>query len=291
MSKSRNLVVARVGDESLHQTWIFPKEARDWDIAISYYGNVVPEADEDTLFVEKDTGAKWDSIARFICSHRSIIDDYDYICFPDDDLMLNVHTMNELFRISRTYDLYISQPALSSDSYFTHPITLHSNMFTLRYTNYIEGMAPCIRSDYLKIILPIISDNYSGWGIDRIWALYMPQPIFKAAVIDAVVVKHTRPLMTGPMYKTLAKLDVDAKSELSKVYEQFNNVPMRRIVFGGIDKSSNKIGSFKSRILNIYSLIVLSSNVVEKRRIIYRTCATMLRRLFQETKAEQVRRR
>ncbi len=63
----------------------------------------------------------------------------------------------------------------------------------LRYVNFVEMMCPFFSASALRRAAPLFS---LGWesGIDLIWCSLLPDPLMKCAVIDAVEVRHTRPV-------------------------------------------------------------------------------------------------
>ena len=203
----RDLVFARVGKGSLHRRWALQSsQDRRWDLQLSTY------LDDNASFVEGDfplsvdRGTKWDSIFRFFLNNPALLDQYEWVFFPDDDLVFETEDVARIFQLCRDYGLYIAQPALDGASYYCHPILLACPAFKLRFINFIEPMAPCIKASYLRELLPYIEKHFTGWGIDHIWALLMVDPSFRAAVLDEVAVVHTRPFETGAIYSAFKEM-------------------------------------------------------------------------------------
>ena len=83
--RSRNLIVLRAGDDSLHNRWLGTGR-RDFDLFISYYGSTPGRYAHDAKLYEMRRGPKWSCISHLVQEHASTIDSYDCVWFPDDDL-------------------------------------------------------------------------------------------------------------------------------------------------------------------------------------------------------------
>ncbi|MDB5422135.1 MAG: hypothetical protein JWR59_2082, partial [Brevundimonas sp.] len=108
-SLRRNLVFARVGKGSLHRKWSqLPASDRQWDIQLSTYLDDQSDFVEGDLPLSIDKGTKWDSIFRYFTQNPELLDKYDYIYFPDDDLDFTAKDVGEIFRLCTENDLFIS---------------------------------------------------------------------------------------------------------------------------------------------------------------------------------------
>src|SRR3954452_3275935 len=54
-----NLVLARVGAQSLHPEWIDPSRPRSWDLRLVPYQTIPPQGDVDCTVGEVVPGPKW----------------------------------------------------------------------------------------------------------------------------------------------------------------------------------------------------------------------------------------
>ena len=139
----KNLVVVRAGGKSLHTRWTeIPHEDRNYDLLISYFSDEAfaafqPEPGVEAVLIK---GGKWDGLFATL-SDRDL-DAYDFYWLPDDDLDISAKDVNALFDAMNTHGLRIAQPSLSPESYFSHFVFSQCPGFVLRYTNYIEIMAP-----------------------------------------------------------------------------------------------------------------------------------------------------
>ncbi|WP_205174097.1 glycosyltransferase [Bacillus pakistanensis] len=130
--------------------------------------------------------------------------EYDAIWIPDDDILINSEEIMNFFNIIKSYDLLLAQPSLTHDSYIGHwKITEHQNGNILRYTNYVEIMAPGFSKLGFKTCIETFQESHSGFGLDFTWPRIMGLPKNKIAVIDEVLMKHTRPSKTGDLYPQL----------------------------------------------------------------------------------------
>jgi hypothetical protein len=230
----RNLVVVRTGEGSLHHSWLSHDSVRNWDLIESYYGSE-PEKNLDPRFDRiVDRGLKWDSLHRLFLSRPALLKDYDYIWLPDDDLACQQAAINQIFELTRQFDLLVSQPSLSGASYYSHPTMLHNPEFLLRHTNFIEVMCPCFKTSYLEKILPLLELSPSGWGLDFVWSMIAEKPRQRSAVLDQVSVTHTRPMGEGPIYDALAKLDRVPRDDMEAILERFVERPQRPATYSGI---------------------------------------------------------
>ena len=239
----RFLVIGRVGDTSLHKSWIADAGvARTWDLQLSAYGlneSLFQDGDLPTVI---DRGTRYDSIARHFAVRPTLLERYAYVMIIEDDIAVTAADINRMFEIAVEHDLTIAQPSLSYDSYISYPILLNSPGFKLRYTNFLEAQANVIKSSYLKLLLPLFAHFQTGWGIDHIAALCMENPPGRAAIIDAVVMTHTRPLYSGPLYNQLAASKIDPWQELHAIRASFSSLPPGNAIYGAIDSNGRRMG-------------------------------------------------
>jgi hypothetical protein len=191
---SRNLVVARVGENSLHRAWL-QNATPNFDTVLLFYGKNIPQAwEEDGLETHHIPGSKWEGITVYL-NNTTNWRSYDRVVFPDDDLLFDAWSLNKFFDLSERLGADLSQPALDSQSFYSHSITLKSPSFIARFTNFVEIMCPCLSRRFLEIAKPLMAESKSGWGLDFYWPqllerLQMVPPV----IIDEVAITHTRPV-------------------------------------------------------------------------------------------------
>lgn len=191
----KNLVVVRAGNNSLHHRWHeIAYEDRNFDLLISFfsdeaYAQFAPKPGVEAVLVK---GGKWDGLYKTL-SDRDL-GKYEYFWLPDDDLDISAQDVNTLFADMTRYGLRIAQPSLTPDSYFSHFVFSQCPGFVLRYTNYIEVMAPCLHRKVLEKALPLFRETMSGYGLDYIWCRWPESGAFRAAILDEIAMHHTRPV-------------------------------------------------------------------------------------------------
>jgi hypothetical protein len=154
----RNLVLARVGADSLHRSWLDSARERNWDLVLVPYQPIVPQGESDALVTDVIPGPKWTGV-------REILDtwggwrEYDRIWMPDDDIATDQETINRMFSIADEVGLDLFAPALHPSSYFAH-----------------------------------VDQTVTGWrwGIDSVWPRILGYR--NVGIIDATPVVHTRPV-------------------------------------------------------------------------------------------------
>lgn len=224
----RSLVIVRAGDSSLHPGWLQGDGARNWDLVVNYYGDDPDRYLQDDVERIDSKGPKWPALQTLITNNPHFTENYDYIWLPDDDLETSKDAINELFNIVAANGLLVAQPSLTWNSYFGHLTTLQNRHFKLRYTNYVEVMAPCFAARVLVRALPLFNMNLSGWGLDFIWPKLVEHPGSEIAIIDSVTVRHTRPV-GGPNYKALRERGVSPWDEL-RHFCKINNMEEEPII-------------------------------------------------------------
>jgi len=236
--KRRNLVIVRAGELSLHPQWdlqLLPSD-RTWDLCVSFYGaadSFRPEpphahpssVDWEDYRVHQPGGSKFASLHKLL-HEASPLWDYDFIAFPDDDIMLRWRDWNELFLLCRNHRLDLAQPALSVESYIAHPITARDKRYLLRYTSFVEVMTPIFSQAALKLCVATFKDSVSGFGLDNAWPKLLGEPADRIAIIDKVPVMHMR--APGMTYRV-----EDAIAEGNALQERFD-APSHVVEFGGI---------------------------------------------------------
>lgn len=233
------LALFRAGPKSLHPHTVENIGAQEFDYALSYFGDDVPPAD-GAVFVHHQKGPKWPGLSRTLAAHWDTIQQYEYVWFPDDDLLCPPDQVSRMFSICKQFKLDLAQPALTHDSYFTHVATLQHKQFSVRFANFVEIMAPVFSVGFLARVSNTFSENLSGYGLDALWPRL--SKLGKVAMIDDVAIKHTRPV-GGDNYTFNHDAGVPAWMEdwfCSASY--FIESPSdHHIMFGGVLQSGNTV--------------------------------------------------
>ena len=242
MSDRRNLVIVRAGEQSIHPSWLnAPTEARNWDLIVSYFGKD-PEKYRGADWIRADgQGLKFQALYDLISSQEDLIRRYDYIWFPDEDLACTCRDINRFFDRCRERKLVLAQPALTPDSYFAHAITIHSPYFQIRYTTFVEIMAPCLNSETLWKLLPTFKENHSGYALDYLWPTQLGKDASRIAIVDDVLIRHTRPIGGGQYYQVLQSIGRNAYAESAELLKKHGISGYRFWVRRGVLKTGAEI--------------------------------------------------
>ncbi len=189
----RNLVVVRAGKNSLHPQWLDAGQKRNWDLVVSLYDPEARFEHDSDISVIVQRGGKWDGLHAFL-SKSDALSRYDYVWLPDDDIFARSADIDAIFDAMRRHDLDVAQPSLTRDSYFSHFAFMSCPGFELRYVNFIEIMVPCLKARLLAAVLEDFENSMSGFGLDYIWCRLSENPLYKAAILDTIALRHTRPI-------------------------------------------------------------------------------------------------
>ncbi|GIU25467.1 DUF707 domain-containing protein [Shewanella sp. MBTL60-007] len=235
------LVIARVGDNSLHPHWLENKTP-NFDLFLSYFGDKPNHYQAEATYYEQVKGGKWPILHKLIEANWAIISQYEAVWLPDDDILVDAETINKMFTLFNGFDLTLAQPALTMDSYFSHSSLLRQPHSVLRYCNFVEVMVPIFSASALLKLKESFDQSPSGWGLDALWPhLIDNTDLKKIAVIDATPVVHTRPV-GGELYKLNPELSPEKDAvQLQDFYPQFNicrrHAPNKFKVFSQITES------------------------------------------------------
>lgn len=208
------LVISAVGNESLHTEWI--AGSPEFDLCLLYYGDDDVIADRyatHTPNFHRAKGMKYHLLQSFIDNNLDFITRYKYIWLPDNDVSIHTDDINRLFHVADETGLLLCQPAMTG--YISHPVTQPTSAF-LRYTNFVEVLAPLMSLDTLLTLKNTFRINYSGWGYDYLWPYLLGYPKDKIAIIDALQMRHTKPV--GTDYSRFPKHPKKEMKELIKAY-------------------------------------------------------------------------
>lgn len=222
----KNLVLSVVGDDSVHNTWISEPTARQFDLCLIYYGDQPGRfADEADYYFQRQ-GIKY-SLLHAMAKEElgEILQRYDMIWAPDDDIAADTYQVNRLFQIAKQYRLQIAQPAIGAGD-VSYQALRHHPGYLLRYTQFVEMMCPLFSGEALARVLPLFNENVSGWGLDWVWSSLFAGD--EVAVVDAVAIDHTRPLASGSVYQRFAALGINSDTEYDALLAKYNLRNRRR---------------------------------------------------------------
>lgn len=227
MTKHRNLVISTVGDNSKHPTWLAGSEPKNFDLFLIYFGdnpNYNFSGAEHTL---SRKGFKFTLLDHVLTEYSKLLENYDRVWLPDDDIAADTASVNRLFEVFEEYNLKLAQPAISAGEVSYEALRQVPGTI-LRYTPYVEVMCPIFTRDALLKVQPLFLETQSGWGIDWVWSKWFEKG--DVAIIDACGVQHTGKLLRGELYQKLKARGIDP-------YQEFDDCVARH---GGINRRHHK---------------------------------------------------
>ncbi len=255
--RSRNLVVVRAGDESLHERWSDGDASPNWDLIVSYYDDDPKKFKNGRGQRLDQKGGKWDALYKLFQERSDLLKAYDYFWLPDDDIDCCCDDINRTFDAMTTYQLDLLQPSLTIDSYAGNFEHVQKKKFILRYTNFVEIMVPCISAAHLTRILPLFQDNMTCRGLDHVWARLFDRPYQRTAILDDVAVRHTRDAgvaLRAALKEKGRSLDSEMEQLLARVKPELPRHFGRNLrTYQAVDRNGNIIRSRLSLAYNIYT--------------------------------------
>lgn len=187
----KNLVMSRVGANSLHPGWVDPNAERTWDLYLSPYQPIPDQTGLDCEVGEVIVGPKWTGI-RNVLNTWDGWREYDYVWLPDDDIAVTPDAINRMFEVAASAGLDLFAPALDEGSYYAHFIAMRNKSFFGRRVGFVEIMIPAFSRPALERLLPTLSEGDTGWGwgLDSVWPKVLGYQ--NVGIIDAITVSHTR---------------------------------------------------------------------------------------------------
>ncbi|SEL32944.1 Protein of unknown function [Roseateles sp. YR242] len=235
-SPRRNLVILRAGDQSLHPQWVASAD-RNFDLLVSYYGQTPDKHRATCDLYETRRGPKWPCLGELLDEHPELVERYDAIWLPDDDLAVDTETLSRMFDLFHAYRLQLAQPALTRNSYYTFDTLLQQSGFVLRHVGFVEVMAPLFSREAMRVCRETFHHSRIGWGLDFVWpGLINNSDRRSIAVLDATPVHHTRPIRGGDLYKNNPGADPreDERRVLASYGRQASRFSAKYEFFGAV---------------------------------------------------------
>ena len=175
MNTIKNFVFSSVGDNTDFDTlWINESMNMNYDVYVIYYGNdedIYNKYKSKVKFIEKRKGSKFQNFKYFYDKKINIIQKYNRFFILDDDIRFGVDDINNMFNISREFDLDICAPSFSEGSKISHNITKHKPNTLLTYTSFVEVNTPLFNTVALNNLMKKLDYSLIGWGIDFLYIL------------------------------------------------------------------------------------------------------------------------
>jgi len=199
MVSTRILIFVPVGDNCEALTWLknFPKRSDlDFSILLVYYGNN-PNfheyfSDSRVSIITDTSPSKFEKFKKYFDAGRITLENYDLIWLADDDIRIDEVNILRFFDTVLKHNLEIAQPGCLGFA-MGKQIVRRDLRYILRYSNYVDGMAPLFTQSALKKCLLTFQNCESGRGIDHVWAAMLGNPLDKIAIIDSSLMIHMKP--------------------------------------------------------------------------------------------------
>ncbi len=222
----KNCIIATVGKKSLHKNWLH--QTQNYDVHLIVYDDSYSGFKHDSAYVSADKGYKLKLVYRYLEKHPEYLAQYEYFFIPDDDILMDYKSIEQLFELMQQYSLSIAQPALF-DSYYTYDSLIRDKYTILRYTNFIEMMLPCFSKEALKKVLFTFNENESGWGADYHWPHIINFTGKEMAVLDRIPAVHSRPIQSAKAGNFNDLTEYTLKYNLKKDIREFGCIYIDKV--------------------------------------------------------------
>ena len=168
METKKNFLFSSVGDNTNFDE-LFLGINMNYDVYVIYYGDNEDNYEKyksKVNFIKKRKGSKFQNFKYFYETYPEIINNYEYFFIIDDDIIIDVNNINNMFEIAREYNLSICGPSFLNSSKITYPISKQNPKRLLTYTNFVEVNVPLFNKNSLDNLMKYLDYSLIGWGID-----------------------------------------------------------------------------------------------------------------------------
>jgi hypothetical protein len=216
------LIFVPVSDNCEALSWIksFPKHPElDCSIILIHYGEnsgFHNEFKDPRIRVIRDKSpSKFEKFKKYVDSKTICVEDYDAFWIADDDIRIKQIDLLKFFDVFFQHNLEIAQPGCLGYA-MGKQIVRRDSRYTLRYSNYVDGMAPMFSRHALRKCLHTFEGSESGRGIDHVWAALLGNPLDKIAVIDESLMVHMKP--SGKYY---ARFENSIQEQYGRIKQRY----------------------------------------------------------------------
>jgi len=217
-----NLLITTFGEYNHLEHWLGGD--RNFDVALMNYDYHEMPSDlcGKCVYLDSHTTFKYPGIYEMLFDEPSLLK-YDYYWLPDEDILLNTEGINTLFDKARTLNLDLAQPSVenSISSFPSWEQFIHKEGVDIFMTNFVEIMCPLFSRKALLKCMNTFRKSNSGWGLDIVWPKIVGNTGGNMAVINSVVVKHTRKISTGTLYTDLQRKRISPYREKRQLMAEY----------------------------------------------------------------------
>lgn len=214
MARRPNLIIVRAGDASIHERWL-SGAPRNFDLMVSYYGDQPGRFGQSAEYYHVMKGPRWPAHHAIFSNYMQLMGSYAHVGLVCDDIDANAAVWNSMFFACDWYGLDLAQPSVVG--HVSWDITRPQPGCLLRYTSFVESMAPFFSRRALERVRPTFAESISGWGLSYLWSQRLPWPEYRTAIIDTVQIGHTLPVRRGSLRPTLDALGIDPEQERREI--------------------------------------------------------------------------
>jgi hypothetical protein len=238
----KNLVVSICGEESLHNNWVHG-EKPNFDLFVNYYGSTPGRHRNDSRQYSTFKGTKFVILDQMVENNPELFASYDAIFVPDDDIFMTAKEINAFFELFHEREFWIAQPSVAG--WYSIQIICPVPGSLFRYTNWVEIMTPCFSKSAFEICRQTFTENNTNWGIESLWDKLLGHPKDKIAIVDDIVVVHTRPCFFGDTYRNNGNNFEKALGEAAALLEK-HDLTDARYVYETVPLCKDKLDNMGS---------------------------------------------
>ncbi len=224
LDRRKNLVIVQAGKGGAHHIWFDPELDRSWDLCVNLFDATASRL-EGAEFVVAQSGTKASAMAIYASTLNHILRGYEYVLFLDDDVMVEMPTLDCAFATCAKHQLDAAQMSLSERSNCAWPVFFSQGGSGLRYVNGVEIMMPILSARCFQACGDLLGRSVSGFGLDlAIGQRAAEIGSRNIAVLDGCVAEHLRPIDAagGALYSYLRSVGINPKAELWQFTKTLN---------------------------------------------------------------------
>lgn len=199
MPPIRVLIYIPVGDNCEALNWIQSiSKIEDFSISVIlvYYGADLEFqkkfAEHNIRVILDSSPSKFEKFFKHVKNNEITLEDFDLFWIADDDIRISRLDFRNFIDRFQNYELEIAQPGCLGFA-MGKQIVRRDLRYDIRFTNYVDGMAPLFSSYALSICLPTFQGCESGRGIDHVWAAILKNPKNRIGIVDSSLMFHLNP--------------------------------------------------------------------------------------------------
>jgi len=199
MPPIRILIYIPVGDNCEALKWIQSiSEIEDFSISVFlvHYGSDLdfPKkfAKHNIRVISDNSPSKFEKFFKHVKNNEITLEDFDLFWIADDDIRISRLDFINFIDRFQNYNLEIAQPGCLGFA-MGNQIVRRDLRYDIRFSNYVDGMAPLFSRYALSLCLPTFQGCESGRGIDHVWAALLKNPKKRIGIIDSSLMFHLNP--------------------------------------------------------------------------------------------------